>query len=753
MRASLADNVSRLQALQPPPPNVAPSANTTLIQPQPSQTDQKPVVVLFGLGAYSNIPAHIQQQHIRTSDVMSRLASWFAGPKADDVDPQAELAGERDNLAEAMRATNLIINDDIDTAETELRKGSSTYHELGTTLVFFMKAILGFEKENISRAAALLAQCETRAWDDLRRAQRRAAGGHAAGGDIYPPGTEYELVVTQTQLMSAVLGVLNESVMEAMKSFLKLRRAYITLDAIMTKEKDYFQKQRARKGSSSAAVASPRASTEGKAVFSEAPTPVSSNSSLEALPAGTEKLPTPANTAPALQDIDVELANPIDAFIHSGVNMCMGILMLMMSMMPPAFARILSIVGFVGDREAGIRMLWRSVAHPNANGAFAGIMLLNFYHSMLGLVDIQPHEADFDESAEPYGTPQHKVAELLATMRERFPQSRMWLIEEAKGLASRRDLPAAISALESGTQSKMKQVTAINQFTLALFSMSAHDWPRMRKYFLHCVEVNTWSAGLYYYMAGAASLELYRDAVARGDAAAAATEKKTAEKYLRQSGETSTKKRFLARQLPFEAFVQRKVHKWEARRKALGVDFVDAVSVSPAVEMMFAWSGPKWMGAAEFAKAEACLAWSRLTVPAEKLEKLQERDELGVRAVCLASILRGSNRLDEAKALLKEEVLSHDRNLFKGGQKEDYVVPAAVHEVAAIAWAECGQPPAGLDAAATEAYEKDKFKVCEENLEKARAWEAYVLDARMGMRIQCGLATLAWYRKKKGWVA
>ncbi|KAJ6785483.1 hypothetical protein PWT90_01193 [Aphanocladium album] len=683
---------------------------------------------------------------------MSRLSSWFGGPKVEEVDHKAEVAAEIANLDQAMRATNLIINDDIDGAETELRKGQSTYHDLGTTLVFFMKAILGFEKDNIARAADLLAKCETRAWDDLKKAQKRAAAGHAAG-EIYPPGTEYEVVVTQTQLMSAVLGVLNESVLEAMKSFLKLRRAYITLDAIITKENEYFKRHPKRNGSTSASAS--RASDNGstKGVFSTSHTPVSSNTSLDALSAELENLPALSGTAAAAQDIDVELTNPIDAFIHSGVNMCMGILMLMMSLMPPAFARILSIVGFKGDREAGIRMLWRSVAYPNANGAFAGIMLLNFYHSLLAMVDIQPHEADFDESAEPYGIPQAKVEALLTTMRERFPQSRMWLIEEAKGLATQHNLPAAIGELEGGTQSKMKQVTAINQFTLALFSMSAHDWPRMRKYFLHCIEINTWSASLYYYMAGAASLELYRDAVERGDAAEAKTEKKNTEQYLRKALDSPTKKKFMARQLPFDAFVLRKVQKWEATAKELHLDLADAVSVSPAVEMMYTWSGPKFMSATEYEKAEKCLAWSRLTAPADKLEKLQGRDELAVRAVSLASILRGQNRLDEARKVLNEEILSHDKNLFKGDHKEDYVVPAAIHEIAAIAWAECGQPPADLDAEEMEAYKKEKAKECEENLEKARMCESYVLDTRLGLRIQAGLSTLVWYRKKNGWEA
>ncbi|XWW96204.1 hypothetical protein V2A60_004177 [Cordyceps javanica] len=683
---------------------------------------------------------------------MSRLASWFGGSEAEEVDPQAKVAAERANLEQAMRATNLIINDDIDAAEAELRKGDSTYHDLGGSLVVFMKAIMGFEKKNMSRAADLLAKCEARAWEDLKRARKRAAAGHAAG-DMYPPGTEYELVVAQTQLMSALLCVLNESVLEAVQGFGKLRQAYITLDAIIAKEKDYFKNQRTRPGSRSTAVASARASLDGKDVFSEAQTPVSSTTSLDDPSVDTEKLPSLRSAASALHDADIELANPIDAFIHSGIYMCMGMLKLMLSIIPPTFARVLSIVGFKGDREAGIRMLWRSVAHPNMNGAVAGIVLLHFYHSMLGLIDILPHEADFDESAEPYGIPQQKVADLLATMRERFPQSRMWLIEDAKGFAARHRLPEAIATLEGGTQSKMMQVTAINHFTVALFSMSAHDWPRMRKHFLNCVEVNTWSTSLYYYMAGAASLELYRDAVAAGDSKEAAAEKKATEKYLCKSGETLSKKRFMARQIPLETFVQRKVQKWQAHAKELGVDLADAVGVSPAVEMMFAWSGQKWMSANELAKAEHCLAWSRLTAPADKLEQLKGRDELGVRAVCLASVLRSDNRLDEAKALLDEEVLSHDRNLFKGGHNEDYVVPAAIHETAAIAWAECGQPPADLDAAQTEAYQKAKLKECEENLQKARGWGAYVLDARLGMRIQCGLATLAWYRKKKGWAA
>lgn len=56
-------------------------------------------------------------------------------------------------------------------------------------------------------------------------------------------------------------------------------------------------------------------------------------------------------------------------------------------------------------------------------------------------------------------------------------------------------------------------------------------------------------------------------------------------------------------------------------------------------------------------------------------------------------------------------------------------------------------PPSG------EEWRRKKLDECDAWLDTVSKWEAFILDARFGMRINTGLDTIKWYRKEHGWAA
>lgn len=96
-----------------------------------------------------------------------------------------------------------------------------------------------------------------------------------------------------------------------------------------------------------------------------------------------------------------------------------------------------------------------------------------------------------------------------------------------------------------------------------------------------------------------------------------------------------------------------------------------------------------------------------------------------------------------------------NRSLFKGDTKDDWTAPAANYELAVLAWKECCDPKCWPQAASqedVEAYRRAKVAECDKYLENVRNWEAFVLDARVGMKVQTGSDTISWLKGKKGWV-
>ncbi|RHZ60210.1 TTC39/IML2 family protein [Aspergillus thermomutatus] len=692
-------------------------------------------------------------------------------------------------VEDAMRAATLILNDDVDGAEDGLAEGTSTFHNLGRGVVAFIRATLGFEQDIMRQASERLNEAETSASTDQHRAQHNSHAPNTYHSPMYTPGTEFALCQAIAQLMSAIVGVLNESLTESIKAFYRLRKAYITLDAILKMEQKYIQESRtatpiepttsgsvpslkrhssSNLQSSSSSISSAKAK-EAAADATTLTAPIKDtdvNKRLADLDLSGEALvaensvgtTTPVDADILNHDPDSDIfQNQIDVFVHSGANFCFGILLLLISMVPPAFSKLLSIIGFHGDKERGLKMLWQASKFHNLIGAIAAFAILAYYNGFVRYCDIMPDSIP-GQDGDVQGYPQERLEFLLAKMRKQFPKSQLWLLEESRMSGANKNLDRALELLCGEERSPLKQVEALRVFERSLNAMYLHKYELCANSFLECVDLNSWSRSLYYYIAGSSHLSLYRDAK-ETDSAKAAEHAELAEKYFRMAPPLAGKKRFMARQLPFDVFVTRKFAKWEARAKEWKVPLVDAVGVDPIEEMIFFWNGHSRMTDEHLQESLQKLAWSESS--ANQTWSREGPEEKAILKLLRAAVHRSLRKHAQAKEML-EDILSQDRTLFKGHLKDDWICPVAHFEMAANLWmerptyianhggAKQSSDKESAGPAETEnslQYEREKVRKCKEFLEKAAKWESYELDARIGLKVTAAMeAVQKWER-------
>lgn len=590
----------------------------------------------------------------------------------------------------------------------------------------------------------------------------------------------------EAQIMNAVLGVLNESLTESLKGFYNVRKAFQSLEVIAEAEKKYLHAHGhasvpSNPATTETATSSTTAPSSMTAIARDSPSKVVTSSADDdeedeffdvdeatatqlassrtkdeeaanaiARLSLTSRTPQPSQSmnndsvrsssvenVPQGPDVSV-FTNPIDLFVHSGTCLNFGILLLLISIIPPAFSKVLYIIGFKGDRERGLSMLWQAARFDNLNGAMAGLVLLAYYNGLFSTIDIAPAEG-------PGSFPRTRCDALLAQMRARYPRSRLWLLEEARVLSAKRQPDRAIELITGAGASPLKQVEALQWFELSLNRMFTHQYQAASDSFQHCMTLNDWSKSLYLYLAGVAHVELYRlhkYGVAHGrgetaraprpDAAQAAKHAAEAERLLTKVPEHAGKKRFMAKQLPFETFVLRKVSKWQARSMEWGVPFVDAVGVSPVEEMIYFWAGYRRLRPEHLADSLARLAWSDGGL--DPNWNREEVDEQSILALLRATVLRTLGRTGAAKSLLHHEIVDkHGWDDYKGGFKDNWPAPLARYELAVNHWQEQDKPGSNR---------MEALKQCSVWIEKVAAWESYDLDARFGIKITTARATL-----------
>ncbi|KAK5076464.1 Mitochondrial outer membrane protein iml2 [Lithohypha guttulata] len=770
---------------------------------------------------------------------MSVFGKWLSRGKATVSHERLDLQAEAQNMDLALRAAEKIMNDDIVGAEEALKGGDSAFHKLSKGTLGFMKSTLGFEQEVMKEATQLLAEAENSAYTYYYKAQHDTS---AFQSNIYDKGAEFLLCQAEAQIMSAVVGVLNESLTESLKGFYKMRKAYMILESLMAQEQKYMQaravqslqgshmaskesltslhsahsntnpiiveppvqSQPAKPSGLRNAMTSNRTESPDSDEFVEADEnhsqhPVTQkyeghlgksgprqdfgddlDQKLQRLDVnsnllGTSPTPSEMGSRPPLSRtttggskfglIEIEaddqvFKNSLDVFIHSGTNLMFGIISLMISVIPPTFAKVLAVIGFRGNREKGMRMLWQASRFSNVNGGMAALVLFGWYNGLIGFCDIY---SDPDPSVplmdQVEGYPSDRLKGLLAEMRNRYPDSHLWMIEEARMAAAGRDIDRALELLGRAGKSDMKQLQALQVFEKSLNAQNSHHYELCAESFLECVELNAWSQALYYFVAGAALLQRSRDLAAEGNAAEAQKLATLAEEHIKKAPSFVGKKKMMGRQLPFDLFVQRKVNKWTANSAAWGCSFLDAVGVPPIEESIFLWNGYKKMNESQLQKSLQNL---------ERAEQSPHWDKQGIDAQTVATLLRATiyrnlRQHKKAQAILEENVFVHDKSAFSAPGMDTWAAPASYYEHAVNSWQQRNEyivrfgtslagPSANQQSASNAEIVADRVHVASarKHVETAKNWGSYELDARIGMKITAALGAIGKWEARNG---
>lgn len=218
----------------------------------------------------------------------------------------------------------------------------------------------------------------------------------------------------------------------------------------------------------------------------------------------------------------------------------------------------------------------------------------------------------------------------------------------------------------------------------------------------------------------------------------------------------------MAKQLPFDVFVARKIAKWEARAQEWNVPLVDAIGVDPIEEMIYFWNGYGRMTNSQLNDSLARLAWCESD--SNKTWSREGPEEKAMLELLRAAVHRSLHDHEEAKRILRTRLLNLDKSIFKGSLKDDYVQPAGHFEMAANLWMERptwhalhslsdpenseGALNGTSNAKTSLADERERVRECKEYLGNAARWETYVLDARIGIKLTAAMeAVNKWERQ------
>lgn len=407
--------------------------------------------------------------------------------------------------------------------------------------------------------------------------------------------------------------------------------------------------------------------------------------------------------------------NTIDEFIESSAGLCYGIIQLILSILPPAVTSVLNAFGFSINKMEGLQLLWDVVNERNIFSGLSLGTLVIYYHGPFKFIDNNFNIPIKDKKVESLIYPGKKLDEMILKATYVFPDSSLWILQEAIVLSSKGELKKALDVINQKDieDTKMLQIKSQLVFCRALLYCFNFDYEKAAEDFIYLLEINEWSHAFYTYFAGCCYLEAYRICTIMRESQNKVNKHDLEGKLLKKfSTDNNTidlskkdfymkkclqcmeraptllhTKTFMSNNLPFDKFMLRKLKQFKSIHSKLGskVDFINSIPSSPVLELTYLYDGFNRMDTEQLRFASVYLVNYE-----NAATQLNIKNQQNLNTFLKSTIAKNMRNYKVAEYLLKRELLpqiyDEKRQKFIKLKDDPWLYPSVFYELALINW-------------------------------------------------------------------
>ncbi|XP_032980510.1 tetratricopeptide repeat protein 39B-like [Rhinolophus ferrumequinum] len=375
-----------------------------------------------------------------------------------------------------------------------------------------------------------------------------------------------------------------------------------------------------------------------------------------------------------------------------GVKFGLGVFNLMLSLVPPKTLKLLNIIGYYGDREVGLTLLYESASESHINNILSILTLLFYYNYIYVAFGVEVGSSSTTE-------------DLFLIYLQKFPRCVILKFFHARLSMLKGHFKNAQLILEECIfiQNEWKQIHHLCYWELMWCHIFLQEWKPAYHYANLLSHSSRWSQAIYSY-----SKAMLLALLPSGFAKSVSEDMNSL--FLKVD---SLKIKFSGTSVPIEKFIAEKCQRYGTTS--------DWFTAQPILEFIYAWSGFRVMSK----KLHLISCWLSIIDKGEDFLRKNPNKEYGTDDMSLLNLMKGLCLKHLGKYSAAEQYFNSVIQKEKLLKYDHYLVPYAYYELGILH------------------YLKGDYARATKNLDNIRNYKDYSMEARLQFRVHIALEQIA----------